>query len=45
MKKIRVFGFAILHSLNKIILDNTGIDMETVKNDLRDKQEVVVQRR
>lgn len=28
-----------LHNLNKIVLDNTGIEIENVKNDLRDKIE------
>ncbi len=26
-----------LHNLNKIVLNNTGIEIENVKNDLRDK--------
>ena len=29
-----------LHNLNKIILDNTGIDIESVENGLRDKIEL-----
>ncbi len=30
-----------LHNLNKIVLDNTGIDMESVRADLREKIELI----